>query len=325
MALPRPSAALSNLIILDPEPQPQNDVLLTRIDNAEDPGCPIQEPSGNPPDFSPRRPKSDDPESWKRLILALQNHLEDAIERRDFKESARSYQAVECAKAQMKEALKKQMQKSARADVVAKRDLARQEYLRFRAVMKQKEKELEEGLREQMERLEERQKLECEVHDRTWRGGSQKKRLFNRSSQHLRTLRVQQQFLLAASRFQEAADISSIADRQVEYEMLENQYQMFCSFAESRALLDKKHDEEIRTLNAANETKRGEFRHLKKKLEMKYMNRFNTLDVQEEDVSDPQRLWNRKHRNASVRKPRITTVQKSGRFTSNVHDSPMIT
>jgi hypothetical protein len=120
---------------------------------------------------------------------------------------------------------------------------------------------------------------------------------------------VEQQFLFASLRFQEAADVNTIADRQVEHEALENQYRMFCSFAESRALLDKKHAEEIETLKAASETKRGEFRHLKKKLEMKYLNRFNTLDVQQEDASDPQKLWNRKHRNASVRKPRITTVR----------------
>jgi hypothetical protein len=234
------------------------------------------------------------------VIRALQDHLDTATTRRDFKEGAVSLRALEAAQAHMKDLLKKRLQQDALADVAAKRKEAQRKYARFCQIMDAKERELEQGLQEQVQRMEERQREECAMHDRSWRRG-RKKRLFNRSSQKVRGLRLEQQLLLASCRFEEAAEVRSIADRQVQEEALESHYKMFCSFAESRALLEKKHAEEMKILKTANETRRAELRGLREKLAIKYENRFTTLAAQEEDVTDPDRFWNRKHRGGGTR------------------------
>jgi hypothetical protein len=300
-----------------------DDLLFTRIDTAEDPIFTVQAPSVAPGSGCPRRREAllcsaylsgkttdcDDPDLLSEVTRSLQHHLEAATARGDFKEVSNSNRAIEAAQAQMKDLLKKRVQQGALENVTAKMGEARIRYARFCEAMDAKERKLEQDLQEQVQRMKERQRHECEAHDRAWQGG-RKKRMFNRTSQKLRELRNEQKLLLAARRFEEAAQVSAIADRQLQEETIESHHQMLASFAESKALLEKRHSDEMKTLQTASEARRAEFRGLREKLAIKHENRFATLAVPEEDVANQDHVWNRKNRGGEVRGP--VTPKKIG-------------
>jgi hypothetical protein len=64
----------------------------------------------------------------------------------------------------------------------------------------------------------------------------------------------------------------------------------------SRALLEKKHDEEVDTFAKAWQTRRGEFTFLKETLARRFTHRFNNLRIETESAKDPEKVWARKHR-----------------------------
>jgi hypothetical protein len=213
-----------------------------------------------------------------------------------YAESVRAQNAVEAANAQMLEALKRRNQQEVRQQLASKHEMTRQSYDQFCEQMREREEALDTECREQVQHLRERQREELDEHDRTWRVDP-KQRQFNRASQKLRILRVQQQLLMAARRFDDAAQVSGIADRLAAEEATESHYQYFVQFSQSRALLEQKHSAELDTLNKACDTRRGELLHLKEAGNARYNKRFSNLQAEEQTAQDPDKLWAVGHRN----------------------------
>jgi hypothetical protein len=133
--------------------------------------------------------------------------------------------------------LKRQNQERRQAELSS-----RTKYEEFSRTMAQSEQQLEVRLREQVQQLRERHARECFELEAQWMNGP-KQRLFTRSSQKPRILRLQMQLVLLAQ-------VSGIADKE---------FQMQNDFEAARAGLDHKYREELDRLLQACEVRRAEF------------------------------------------------------------------
>jgi hypothetical protein len=154
---------------------------------------------------------------------------------------------------------------------------------------------MEAKFKQQLETLKEKQEREDDEHDMLWKI-EPKIRRFNRTSQKVRILRIQQRLLMALRRLEEADQVRRLADDVVRADTVERHFQMNAQYQVSRALLEKKHDEEVDTFAQAWKTRRGEFVFLKETLARRFAHRFNNLRAETESARDPEKVWARKHR-----------------------------
>jgi hypothetical protein len=213
-----------------------------------------------------------------------------------YPESARTERAVEAARLQLMDSLKRQNQERRQADLKTRTAWSRQEFDDFARAMGQREQQLEMRLREQLQQLRERQAREYAEHDAEWTV-EPKQRQFNRSSQKVRVLRLQRQLLGTSHRFEEALQVSEIGDAVAQKETIEHHAQMQTEFEASRVLLDKKHADEMDTLLQAHEVRRGEFRFIRETLARGFTHRFAALKSEKETANDPDKLWVRTRKN----------------------------
>jgi hypothetical protein len=97
----------------------------------------------------------------------------------------------------MLESLKRRCQMEVQKGISAREQRSREEFDRFQKEMKHREQEMEAKFAEQAEVLWERQGREIEEHDGDWTVET-KLRQFNRASQKLRLLRIQQKLLMGS-------------------------------------------------------------------------------------------------------------------------------
>jgi hypothetical protein len=237
----------------------------------------------------------DDPETLAVAVCELEDVLHDRMAADLFQESVKAAEAADAARGKMMESLKKRNQREIQQTLQSREEASQQAYDAFQAQMEQREAELEAELKEQMLQLTERQRQELDEHDESWMV-EPKQRLYNRSSQHLRILRVQQQLLLSSHRFDEAAQVCGMADRVAGLEAYESHYQMTKSFTASRTRLLQRQAQEVDTMLRAAQVRRGEFRCIKETIARRFTNRFSALQVEERTATDSEKLWIKAHR-----------------------------
>jgi hypothetical protein len=211
-------------------------------------------------------------------VWELEDRLQ-ALDDTQVLEIARTERAIEAARAQLMDALKRQNSERRQVEIHARATASRQEYEDFTRVMAQREQALEARLREQLIQLRNKQERECAEHNARWMV-EPKQRMFNRSSQKLRVLRLQRQLLITSHRFDDALQVSGIGDKVQVEETAEQHFQMQAGFEASRSLLDQKHKEEVDTFVHAAEVKRGEFHYIRESLAKRFTNRFMALKTE---------------------------------------------
>jgi hypothetical protein len=204
--------------------------------------------------------------------------------------------AIDAARAQQLESVKKLNQSDVLTDIRSKQSSVQEEYNHFLREMSKQEKEFERRVQAQLMEVLSRQQQELDEHDSEWQS-EPKQRQFNRSSQQLRILRVQQQLLLSSRKYDEAAQVCRIADGVAARETAASHRQMLVAFLQSRALLEQKHAEGIDTLMKAVDTRRGELHHVREIGSRRFKNRVANLKAEETAAQDPERLWVLRHRN----------------------------
>jgi hypothetical protein len=219
--------------------------------------------------------------------------------------------ALDRAKFAKVDCMKREHQAEIMEDVKRKREAAERAHEAFQEETKEVEADLEARIQRNYEVVKNRQEKDREEHDSQW-SAEKKQRQFNRSSQRLRVLRIQQQLLVNSGRFDEAYHVARIADQLAAQETLESHRQMFAAFLQSRMKLEKKQEEEMDTFVMTMDLRRGEFRFAKETQERRFRNRFSALKVEENSASDPEKLWARKRdRNEESLRGSSTVVVKS--------------
>jgi hypothetical protein len=237
-----------------------------------------------------------DPEFLATVVLDLENQRDELMLKGDFRESMEAQKAVDTARAQQLDSVKKRNQAEVLAEIHAKQASVQEEYDQFLRAMKEQQQDFENRVQEQLKETEARHQQEVNEHDSDWQS-EPKQRQFNRSSQQLRVLRVQQQLLLSGRRYDEAAQVCKIADGLAARETAASHRQMLISFLQSRALLEQKHSDNIDTLMKAVETRRGELQHTLEIGSRRFTNRMTNLKAEEAVAQDAERLWVLRHRN----------------------------
>jgi hypothetical protein len=237
----------------------------------------------------------DNPNNLAAAVWELEEQRDQALVDGLTMESVKAQNAVNAARAQMMNSLKRKTQQELQEDIIMRERESRQEYEQFVMDMKQREQAMEAKFKQQLETLKEKQEREDDEHDMLWKI-EPKLRRFNRSSQKVRILRIQQRLLMALRRFEEADQVRRLADDVVRADTVERHFQMNAQYQVSRALLEKKHDEEVDTFAKAWKTKRGELVFLRETLARRFTHRFNNLRAETESAKDPEKVWVRKHR-----------------------------
>jgi hypothetical protein len=235
------------------------------------------------------------PEMLAAAVWELEEQRDQAATEGLITESVKAQDAVDAARAQMMASIKRKTQQELQENISSRERDSREEYQQFMKDMKQREQAMEAKFEQQMVTLKERQEREDEEHDTLWKV-EPKIRRFNRSSQKMRILRIQQRLLLAFRRYDEAEQVRRLAEDVLRADTVERHFQMNAQYQVSRALLEKKHDEEVDTFAKAWQTRRGEFTFLKETLARRFTHRFNNLRVETESARDPEKVWVRKHR-----------------------------
>lgn len=144
--------------------------------------------------------------------------------------------------------------------------------------------------------LLDRQQADDDEFRKTWR--SQKKlRIYNRTSNQLRSLKTQTILLLNARKYSEMRQVDRLAKKQEEIETADNYQQYTSEYIQSHQNLERKHMEEMKTLIDAQETKNEQKRALAKmKLDIA-QKRVDNLQAQYNELKDPDKVWNLYYRN----------------------------
>jgi hypothetical protein len=237
----------------------------------------------------------DDPEQLAPAIWDLNNRLDEKMEERDFWGSLRALRAIDTARGHLIVCLKKRNQLAVQQAVHERQATNQRAYEDFCEAIRQQQEALEEQIQQQIQQLRDQHEHEYAKHDAAW-GVEPKQRQFNRSSQKLRILRIQQQLLMNARRFDEAAQVCGIADRLAVAETASSGRQMLTEFDASKTLLEKRQANEMDTLLKACEVRRGELRHTRERLARRFENRTVALGAEEDTAKDPDALWARGHR-----------------------------
>jgi hypothetical protein len=237
----------------------------------------------------------DDVELLTVTVLDLEKHRDGLMLEGKFFDSLKAQKAVDAARWAQLDATKRRNQQETARVVDEKKSTHHNESDQFNADMKKQEEDLEHDIKDNEDRLRARQASELEEHDKQWQDDP-KQRQFNRSSQKLRILRVQQQLLMNARRFDEAAQVCKIADNLQTSEVREHHRQCLVEFLGSRTMLEKRHADEVETLGIANDLRRSDLQHKRSLTNIRLTNRSNALKFEDELAHDQERLWILKHR-----------------------------
>jgi hypothetical protein len=229
------------------------------------------------------------------VILDLEEHCAHILEQGGFVESIRAEKAVEDARAQHFKAVKLRTRDEATSEIQEKQQNSQHRHARSWGELRQWERTLELKLEEERRQLLSRHEKERQAHDFAWQV-EPKQRRWNRASQKLRNMRVQQTHLLNGRNFDDADQVRRIADTVAMAEAKENHFQLGAAYYQSRKLLDAKHEGEIDTFNRAAEVRRGELKYQRACWTKRFSNRDQALEQQLELAQDAERLWILKHR-----------------------------
>jgi hypothetical protein len=240
----------------------------------------------------------DDPEALAATVWELEDRLETSTGGARIGDSARTERAVEVARAQLMDSLNRQGQERRHAEVLARSTCSRTEVEEFQRMMAQREQQLESRLREQVQQLREKQSKEMAEQEAQLML-EPKQRLFSRTSQKGRVLRLQRQMLMSSHKSDSSAQASTIGDRLAQTEGAELNAASSTGVEAARAQLEQKHKDEMDDLLQACDVRRGEFRFLKETLARRFTNRSSTFKPDDQNGTEPERLWTRSSRKDS--------------------------
>lgn len=243
--------------------------------------------------------KNDSPETLAIVVRNLEDKRDDLINEGQIEKSMRVQTAVENARAQQLQALKKSIQDDQIQSVKSRQEETKTGYNELNKNYQIRLQELEEHIKQQQAQLDQRQQQEIQDFNAEWTSDL-KQRLYNRSSQQLRVLRLQQQLLLSAKRFSEARQVASLGNQLEKQEISQNHRQMILDYKKALYSLQTKHKKEKDVLDQIAEEQRMNLTRKKETMELPFENRFKVLQTEQENTRDTEKVWNRVKRSVEA-------------------------
>lgn len=235
----------------------------------------------------------EDPDLLGASIAEMEEQRDELINTGKYMESVKYQKAIDQAKTQHLDVIKKQVSQETLEEVTYRKSETQEKYNAMLKDMKEKEDELEEKYNKLLQALKDRQEDEMIKLENEW-ASEEKRRQYNRSSQRLRILRTQQALLIRTKRFDEAYQVSKIADNLAQKETQQNHAHMLADFNQTRSIIEAKHIEEYNTFLKKYDDKRKELIGSKEKNSSPYLNRMTALQREEEIAKEPEKIWAKK-------------------------------
>lgn len=235
----------------------------------------------------------DDPDLLGASIANLEEQRDELINTGKYMESIKYQKAIDDAKSQHLDVIKKQISQDQLEELTCRKSENQEKYNTMLKDMKDQEVELEEKYNKLLQALKDKQEEELVQLENEY-ASEEKKRQYNRSSQRLRILRTQQALLIRTKRFDEALQVSKIADNLAQKETQQNHAHMLADFNQARSIIEARHLEEYNTFQKKYEDKRKELNGKREKESNPYLNRMAALQREEDIAKEPDRLWAKK-------------------------------
>lgn len=235
----------------------------------------------------------DDPDLMGASITELEEQRDDLINSGKYMESVKYQNAIDNGKSQHLDLIKKQVSQETLEDINFRKNETQEKYNTMLKDMKDHEVILEDRYNKSLQNLKNRQEREITELEEEY-SSEEKRRQYNRSSQRLRILRTQQALLIRTKRFDEALQVSKIADNLAQKETQQNHARMIADFNQAKAIIEAKHAEEYNTFIKKYEDRRKELNSRKEQESRPYENRMTTLRVEEEIAKEPEKIWAKK-------------------------------
>lgn len=242
---------------------------------------------------------TDDPDLVSAAILDLQDMRYQLECEGKFDEALQAVQAIDRARGEQKELMKKIYSNEEVEGVNQKIENSQNQLNRLNKKAEIRTNQLNYDLDELVENLRKKQQSELEKHDKEWESDT-KIRDYNRTSGKVRALRYQQQKMLNAKRYAEAEQVRRIADNIVKKEALAASQQMKNEYQASLELLLKKHQEEMDNLLISNDARRAQLKAAIDKKRAPILIRISQLENEKKLAGDEERVWNLRYKTESA-------------------------
>lgn len=254
----------------------------------------------------------DNPAVIAETVTVLEDRRDALVMSGNFMESLRLQRAVDRAKDVHLKSMKKDAQTKYLNEIIQKRAGVEQAYDKCMDRIRRDEEELERRGDEYAKTVKARQAKEIEDHDVLWQSEAVRRR-YNRTSNELRRMRLQQERLMKARRYDEAEEIAKMAAVRERDECQESYRLMVRDYQLSRQQLEARHGADMDDVDSRIEMRRREFDYTTGKATKRYSVRMDCLKNEEESGQDSERIWNRRgrHRSNQVKTRRRVVVAKS--------------
>lgn len=236
------------------------------------------------------------PSNLPQLISGLREARDERISRRKPDEAEVCDSCLLIARHTYNEHMKVVAQKNKMEEIKNRLQVAKEDLANLRDQIDLEDAQQASTNENQVMELLDRQQADDEEFRNTWRS-PKKLRIYNRTSNQLRSLKTQTILLLNARKYSEMRQVDRLAKKQEEMETADNYQLMNAEYTQSHHNLERKHMNEMKTLIDAQETKNEQKRALAKiRLDIA-QKRVDNLQAQYNELQDPNKVWNLYYRN----------------------------
>ena len=261
-----------------------------------------------------------DPEILKLSIINIQQKRDFFNQTGKFRDAENAEIAIRKARELLLDAMKTEVQNQELADISIRTGHTTTDLSICSHFIEAKEEELDNKLENAMNAMLKRHEDELRELDEQWDSDT-KRRLFNKTSPQLRELRNQQKRLIKAKKFEEADELSRIADAMHKHEQEVNGKKLLLAYNEAKRSLLKKQNEEKDLLEKKISLKKTVFQHTAEVQKESLKNRERVLNIRKVTASDKEALWRQK-KSRQIEFNFIPKESKSSEIDFNV-DNPV--
>ena len=231
------------------------------------------------------------PQLLEDLIESLLEDRKQALLDGNMRQAIAALRVIDHAKEYLTIAQKKRFQQLQQDEVNKQNEEVQRRIQKFDQETGELIQKLKKQLAAARERLIEEMKKDVQEHEVLWQSEPHR-RLYNKPSHELRTLRIQVKKLMSVGRFNDAEIVCARADALQAKEQKENTYQMQQDYENATKLLNQKIAEEIRTFDINAQGQIDSLRARRETQRTVYENQIRKVEQRFEVTKDMDRIWN---------------------------------
>lgn len=229
-------------------------------------------------------------EQFQELIYVLNQERKSLARDHRYKEGLKCNSTINHVNKYYEMAKKKENQAVAKEEFEEVNKQFEESFKKFDEETKQLERELINNQKNRRNLLRNSHREELEQFDKRW-NSEKKQRIYNKSTNHLISLRRQLSFLLIQSRFEEAEAVQKEINERTKAEEIDHAEIYQNDYDIALRNVEEKQEQENQTFEENCVIELEKFRQDRNKLRQGYLNRQLKLKTKEEIIADPDKLW----------------------------------